>query len=190
MIKIIKHGQKEFNCVCPWCGCEFTYEHEDIKTEIIGEVIGEITYSHGSTSYVVCPNCKYHCRVPGKTNWSPFIDDPLYMDRFNTPSEPSTCHECEWGKKMTQPGGFTYVGDTPCTWCSKNPYRTTCFNSISSNTANTLNKEELKGFAKESTKITYKNTDKTTAISSNAMPYNGNIGASNANSLTRDIAEE
>ena len=91
---------------------------------------------------------------------------------------------------MTQPGGFTYVGDTPCTWCSKNPYRTTCLNGISSNTANTINKEELKGLAKESTKITYKNTDKTTAISSNAIPYSGNIGAFNANSLTRATIEE
>ena len=91
---------------------------------------------------------------------------------------------------MTQPGGFTYVGDTPCTWCPKNPYRTTCFDSINSNIVNAPHKEELKGLAKESTKITYKNTDKTTTISSNAIPYSGNIGAFNANSLTRDIAEE
>jgi hypothetical protein len=27
---------------------------------------------------------------------------------------------------MTQPGGFTYVGDTPCTWCDKGPYRILC----------------------------------------------------------------
>ena len=91
---------------------------------------------------------------------------------------------------MAQSGGFTYVGDTPCTWCSKNPYRTTCFDNISSNTVNTLNKEELNWLTKESTKITCKDTDKTTAISSNATTYNGNIGASNANSLTRDTIKE
>ena len=186
MIKVIKHGQKEFNCVCPCCGCEFTYEYEDIHTE----AIGEITYNYGSTSYVVCPDCKYHCKVPVKTNWPPFIDIPLTTDQFNTPSGASACHECEWWKKMTQSGGFTYVGDTPCTWCSKNPYRITCFDGISSNTTNTLNKEELKGLAKESTKIMYKDTDKTATISSNAIPDSGNIGASNANSLTRATIEE
>ena len=185
MIKVIKHGQKEFNCVCPCCGCEFTYEYEDIHTE----AIGEITYSHGSTSYVVCPDCKYHCRVPVKTNWPSFIDSPLTTDQFNTPSGASACHECEWWKKMTQSGDFTYVGDTPCTWCSKNPYRITCFDSSSSNTI-TLHKEELKEHTKGSTKITCKDTDKTTTIFSNATPYNGNIGASNANSLTRVTIEE
>lgn len=90
---------------------------------------------------------------------------------------------------MTQSGGFTYVGDTPCTWCSKNPYRTTCFDSISSNTI-TLHKEGLKEPTKEFTKIMYKDTDKTTTIFSNATPYNGNTGAYNANSLTRATIEE
>ena len=186
MIKVIKHGQKEFNCVCPCCGCEFTYEYEDIHTEATREII----YGYDSTSYVVCPDCKYHCKVPGKINWPPFIDSPLTADKFNTPSGTSACHDCEWWKKTIQPGGFTYVGDTPCTWCSKNPYRTTCFDSISSNTVNDLHKEELKGLTKESTKIIYKDSDKTTAISSNATLQGDNIGAFNANSLTRDIAEE
>lgn len=29
-IKIIKQGTKEFRITCPFCGCEFTYEKEDI----------------------------------------------------------------------------------------------------------------------------------------------------------------
>lgn len=122
MIKVVKHGQKEFNCTCPRCGCEFTYEYEDIHTE----TIKGITYSYSSTSYVVCPDCRYHCEVPGKTNWPPFINDPIPTDQFNTPSGTSACHECDWWKKITQPGGFTYVGDTPCTWCNKGPYKILC----------------------------------------------------------------
>ena len=123
MIKVIKHGQKEFNCTCPRCGCEFTYEYEDIHTE----AIRGITYSYSSTSYVVCPDCKHHCEIPGKTNWY----DPIPKIPFNTPSGTRDCQECDWWKKITQPGGYTYVGDTPCTWCPKNPYRTICSDSVS-----------------------------------------------------------
>lgn len=132
MIKVIKHGQKEFNCTCPRCGCEFTYEYEDIHTE----AIRGITYNYSSTSYVVCPDCKHHCEIPGKTNWY----DPIPTVPFNTPYGIKDCQECDWWKKITQPGGFTYVGDTPCTWCNKNPYRLTCDSiSTSSTSGATLN---------------------------------------------------
>ncbi len=30
-IKIIKEGKKEFEYTCPYCGCVFTYELEDIE---------------------------------------------------------------------------------------------------------------------------------------------------------------
>ena len=140
MIKVIKHGQKEFNCICPLCGCEFTYEYEDIHTE----AIRGITYSASRTSYVVCPDCKHHCEILEKTNWPPLIDNPIPTVPFNTPSETKDCQDCDWWKKMNQPGGFTYVGDTPCTWCSKNPYRTTCWEGISSISSNTLCKDDTK----------------------------------------------
>jgi hypothetical protein len=185
MIKVIKHGQKEFNCACPRCGCEFTYEYEDIHTE----AIKGITYSYSSTSYVVCPDCKYHCEVPGRTNWPPFINEPIPTDQFNTPSGTSACHECEWWKKITQPGGFTYVGDTPCTWCSKGPYKILCDStSISSNSNNTLCTDDIKGIANEYTKITCGTTNKTTAaISGSTTAYGGNIGAFNINSSKEEV---
>ena len=42
-IKIIKQGKTKFTAYCDRCGCEFTYEMED--------VVGEI---------VRCPCCKNH----------------------------------------------------------------------------------------------------------------------------------
>lgn len=44
MIKIIKEGKKEFNAVCPTCGCEFSYELNDLKKGV--------TYST-----IKCPCC-------------------------------------------------------------------------------------------------------------------------------------
>lgn len=46
MIKIIKEGVKEFNITCPFCGCEFTYEKEDIHN-----------------SQVICPCCSTNLPV-------------------------------------------------------------------------------------------------------------------------------
>lgn len=43
MIKIIKDGQKDFIANCSICGCEFSYQTEDIKL-----------------SYVACPCCGFH----------------------------------------------------------------------------------------------------------------------------------
>lgn len=35
-IKVIKQGIKEFHITCPYCGCEFTYENEDVcNSEVI-----------------------------------------------------------------------------------------------------------------------------------------------------------
>jgi hypothetical protein len=179
MIKVIKHGQKEFNCTCPRCGCEFTYEYEDIHTE----AIRGITYSYSSTSYVVCPDCKHHCEIPGKTNWY----DPIPTIPFNTPSGTRDCQECDWWKKITQPGGYTYVGDTPCTWCPKNPYRTICSDSVSSTSSNNLCNDNLKGIANEYTKITCDSTNKTTAvISGSTTAYGGTIGSFNINSAKEE----
>ena len=185
MIKVIKHGQKEFNCICPRCGCEFTYEYEDIHTE----AIRGISYNYSSTSYVVCPDCKHHCEIPGKTNWPTPYYEPIPTIPFNTPSGTKDCQDCDWWKKITQPGGFTYVGDTPCTWCSKNPYRTVWSDSISSTSSNTLCKDSIKGVANEYTKITCEDTNnKTTAtISGSTTAHSSNIGSFNINSSKEEI---
>lgn len=50
-IKIIKQGVKEFHITCPYCGCEFTYENEDVHN-----------------SEVICPCCL--TKLPHKDmNW-------------------------------------------------------------------------------------------------------------------------
>ena len=118
MIKIIKHGKKEFRGYCSRCGCEFTYELEDVTL----------------SAFVVCPDCGDHIYV-GNKNTSPS------QPGWPTPGEPipcapaetnklDPCKDCDWMHKMLS--GITYVGDIPCTWCSKGPYKVTC-DSISGN---------------------------------------------------------
>ena len=115
MIKIIKHGQTEFNCTCNRCGCEFTYEHDDITL----------------TSFVVCPDCGEPCYIGSSKNTksTPLpIGWPTTVETIpcNVPSGSDACKDCDWWKKMGQPGGFNFVGDIPCIWCVKSPYRVTC----------------------------------------------------------------
>lgn len=45
-IKVIKHGKETFKAICPICGCEFTYQSEDLKEDCF--------HNH----YVECPDCK------------------------------------------------------------------------------------------------------------------------------------
>jgi uncharacterized protein with PIN domain len=48
MIEIIKKGPKDIT-TCPKCGCKFSYEKEDIKSE---------DYAYKSyKEYVICPQC-------------------------------------------------------------------------------------------------------------------------------------
>ena len=188
MIKVIKHGQTEFECTCGRCGCEFTYEYEDIHTEANRGLT--ITYSSTSTSsnvrYVKCPDCGNLCYLTPYSNWPPSIE-PIPTGPFNTPSGTKDCQDCDWWKKITQPGGFTYVGDTPCTWCSKSPYRVLCDSDSSSNVLNstksipyTLCTDKVEGIANEYTKV------KCDLGSTSA--YSGNIGSFNINSMKEETA--
>lgn len=120
MIKVIKHGQTEFTHTCSRCGCEFTYEHEDIQSEAVRSLT-----NYSSTRYVKCPDCGNICYVNTNIDWPwPIPGEPIPC---TSPSDTSLnpCSTCDWWKKMQQPG-FTYVGDTPCTWCNKGPYKVTC----------------------------------------------------------------
>ena len=101
MIKIIKLGktETEFRLTCDNCGCIFEYGVEDIYD-----------------SLVKCPTC-------GKTHYG-FQDTKLDDIKLTTPVADYDCSNCESYKKSSQPG-FIYVGDTPCQWCSKSPYRVT-----------------------------------------------------------------
>jgi hypothetical protein len=110
MIKIVKSGKKEFYCICGRCGCEFTYEHEDITL----------------SSFVICPDCGEHCYIGGSRPSAPKIGWPMPGEPIpcNTPLAPANadpCAGCDWLEKMSKPGAV-YIGDTPCTWCNKNKF--------------------------------------------------------------------
>ena len=108
MIKILKPGQKEFHGYCDRCGCEFTYEFEDISI----------------SGTVECPTCGKHYYHPSKG-----LTNPGTIG-WPTPGEAIPCNtydpckDCDWYNKMLK-NGATYIGDTPCTWCDKNKFRST-----------------------------------------------------------------
>lgn len=116
MIKIIKSGKKEFHTTCPCCGCEFTYEIEDLN----------------GTDYVNCPECNalvsHLMREPNPIEIF-YKDNVKDNMRSNNP-----CANCDYTKKLAT--GQIYVGDSPCTWCQYNPFRITC---TSVNTATSTN---------------------------------------------------
>ena len=133
MIKVIKHGQTEFTHTCSRCGCEFTYEYEDIITNSYGG----LAVNAIGTSYVKCPDCGNTCYVKTNIGWPwPTPGEPIPC---NTPSEANKidpCKDCDWMKKLLS--GITYVGDIPCTWCNKGPYKVTCVDSGSTTSSSKL----------------------------------------------------
>ena len=119
-IKIIKHGKETFKAVCPICGCEFSYQAEDLKEDLF--------HNH----YVECPDCKQtvsHEYEPKNkditlTNCSSTVDYKLsYKYLPNTTWTTATSWpDCDTCPNKPDPNKIV-VGDTPCTWCKKNqPY--------------------------------------------------------------------
>lgn len=114
-IKITKPGQKEFHGFCNWCGCEFTYEISDLKLSATGDKLD-------------CPTCGKDYHHPSRNKSGPV---PLELPNITWPPEPIPCIEpnttqtdlcagCSWKEYLKQ--GGIYVGDTPCTWCTKNRF--------------------------------------------------------------------
>ena len=121
-IKIIKQGVKEFRITCPYCGCEFTYENEDVYN-----------------SEVICPCCSKalpHKGVVGTVNTTPFpmpiwynqqVSPDGYKIRggLNQPDNP--CEGCPNNPKYLK---TPYIGDSPCQWCQKHPWKVTCTSKV------------------------------------------------------------
>lgn len=130
-IKIIKQGVKEFHITCPYCGCEFTYEKEDVYN-----------------SEVICPCCSTNLPHKGvigtiNTTSSPIpiwynqqvvpdgykIRDDLNKrprtlpDGATSINNENSCEGCPNNPKYLK---TPYIGDSPCQWCQKNPYKVTC----------------------------------------------------------------
>lgn len=130
-IKIIKQGVKEFHITCPYCGCEFTYENEDV-----------------CNSEVICPCCSTslpHKGVIGTVNTNPSpmpiwynqeIAPDGYKIRDGLNKRPRTLSDgatlidnetaCEGCPNNPKYSKAPYIGDIPCQWCQKNPYKVTC----------------------------------------------------------------
>ena len=121
MKKIIKPGIKTFTKICTNCNCEFTYELEDINT-----------YSNT----VSCPECG---KVLSHENPLTKLSDKKTFYDYTPPitSDPDvpapilynledSCRSCYWAQSLKE--GELYVGDIPCTWCSKN--RFTCADTL------------------------------------------------------------
>lgn len=130
-IKIIKQGVKEFSITCPYCGCEFTYEKEDVHN-----------------SQVICPCCSTNLLV-GTVNTNPFpmpiwynqeVAPDGYKIRDGLNKRPLTLPD--WATKVDNLSGCEgcpnnpkylktpYIGDSPCQWCQKNPYKVTCTSDV------------------------------------------------------------
>ena len=131
-IEIVKEGCKKFNITCPNCGCEFTYEYEDVGVGV-----------------VICPCCQLKLPHKGVNGMVPYIPPIWYGnpslpdgykirgDKFNDlVYRPFTLPD--WAKKSDNLSGCEgcpnnpkylkapYIGDSPCQWCQKNPNKITC----------------------------------------------------------------
>lgn len=130
-IKIIKQGTKEFHITCPYCGCEFTYEKEDVYN-----------------SEVICPCCSKglpHKGIIGTVGTNPSAV-PIWYNQQVAPDDYkirdlnksfpdwatksdnlSGCEGCPNNPKYLK---TPYIGDSPCQWCQKSPYKVTCTSNV------------------------------------------------------------
>ena len=121
-IKIIKQGVKEFHITCPYCGCEFTYEKEDVYN-----------------SEVICPCCSkglQHKGIIGTGDINPSAV-PIWYNQQVAPDGykirggliqlDDSCDNCPYNPKYLK---TPYIGDSPCQWCQKNPYKVTCASDV------------------------------------------------------------
>ena len=76
MKQIIKHGyRKDMRTTCPICGCEFSYEWDDviISTQAGYPYVTWTYYGYGDYSYttpryeIICPDCGKKFQI---LNWS------------------------------------------------------------------------------------------------------------------------
>ena len=113
-IEIIKQGQTKFTAHCYKCGCEFSYEMEDV----IGAVVmcpccGNYIVHTNSIGTIKYPSDAIPCSNPTST-------------KISTNDYVKKCEACDFYKKYLV-GGEPYVGDSPCLWCKISPDIVTCY---------------------------------------------------------------
>lgn len=148
MIKIIKEGKKEFKAICPICGCEFSYELEDlqqtptykiVKCPCCGQEIIHIEHEEDTSKVAeprsntgnslqsdltkICDNMLY--QTPEYKEFLKALgrqlEQPSYVD-CNKPKSP--CETCSYYLRLKS--GEIYVGDSPCQWCQYGGLQVTC----------------------------------------------------------------
>lgn len=148
-IKIIKQGIKESRVVYPFCYCEFTYEKEDIHEDIINcpccdaildakqYVIGKVDDyplpTNGEYGVTTNPHGTYPMPIWYNQQVAPDgykirdgLNKPL-PSRLTTSDNWSGCEGCPNNPKHLK---TPYVGDSPCQWCQKSPWKITCTSNV------------------------------------------------------------
>ena len=142
-IKIIKQGTKEVHITCPYCGCEFTYENEDVcNSEVICPccstnlphkgVVGKVDDcplpTNGGYGTTINPNGTYPMPIWYNQQVAPdgykirdALNKPL-PSRLTSSDNWSDCEGCPDNPKYLK---TPYIGDSPCQWCQKSPWKVT-----------------------------------------------------------------
>lgn len=149
MIKIIKEGKKEFNAVCTTCGCEFSYELNDLKKGIAYSTIkcpycgDEIVHSDVGKEYAqgvfISPENNTNGTAPDPIKDNMVWETPEYKKLIETikqqpyyvdcNKQTSPCETCSFNLRLKT--GEIYVGDSPCQWCQYGGVKITCTSTSS-----------------------------------------------------------
>lgn len=131
-IKIIKKGKKKFNKTCPYCGCEFTYEPEDILNSTVKCPCCFQYLAHNIT--VVYPTPNTITTIKGTRTLDDYLAyRPLTLPDWATKSDNGEvakyggCEGCPNNPKYLK---TPYVGDSPCSICPHNPIKITCTGNV------------------------------------------------------------
>ena len=134
-IKIIKQGVKEFHTTCPYCGCEFTYENEDVHEGIVscpccGAILDAKQRMSGKVDECPIPTNGGYGTITNPHGTYPYNDlvyRPFTLPDWATKSDNlSGCEGCPNNPKYLK---TPYIGDSPCQWCQRNPWKVTCTSS-------------------------------------------------------------
>lgn len=135
-IKVIKQGVKEFHITCPYCGCEFTYENEDVyNSEVICPCCSKalphkgVRGGNGDLDTETIPQLQriYYGPKTG-AEYNDLVYRPFTLPDWATKSDNlNGCEGCPNNPKYLK---TPYVGDTPCQWCQKNPWKVTCTSNV------------------------------------------------------------
>lgn len=133
-IKVIKQGTKEFHITCPYCGCEFTYENEDVcNSEVICPCCSTNLPHKGVVGKVDdCPlptNGEYGTTINpnGTSPYNDLVYRPFMLPSWIAALNRNGCEGCPNNPKYLK---APYIGDSPCQWCQKSLRKVTCASKV------------------------------------------------------------